>query len=91
MPSSIVRAIVFVGLLIGATPLSAQTRDNDPVPGWQQQLKDLEERNAKASYSIIKGLDAELSGSNLFDRNYQLYPGFPEAGRIVAVNLRYRY
>jgi TonB-dependent Receptor Plug Domain len=40
---------------------------------------------------VSRGLDAELSGSNLFDRNYQLYPGFPEAGRIVAVNLRYHY
>jgi outer membrane receptor protein involved in Fe transport len=47
--------------------------------------------NAKASYAVAPGLDAELTGSNLFDRNYRLYPGFPEAGRIVAVNLRYRY
>ena len=54
-------------------------------------LNDYTTVNAKASYSILKGLDAELSGSNLLDRNYQLYPGFPEAGRVVAVNLRYRY
>jgi outer membrane receptor protein involved in Fe transport len=54
-------------------------------------LADYTTVNAKASDAIIKGLDAELSGSNLFDRNYLLYPGFPEAGRMVAVNLRYRY
>jgi hypothetical protein len=39
----------------------------------------------------VRGFDVELTGSNLFDRNYQLYPGFPEAGRIVAVNFKYRY
>ena len=47
--------------------------------------------NGKVSYAVARGSDAELSGSNLLDRNYQLYPGFPEAGRVVAVNLRYRY
>jgi outer membrane receptor protein involved in Fe transport len=47
--------------------------------------------NGRVSYAVARGLDAELSGSNLLDRNYQLYPGFPEAGRVVAVNLRYRY
>jgi iron complex outermembrane receptor protein len=47
--------------------------------------------NAKAAYSVLSGLDAELTSSNVFDRNYQLYPGFPEYGRVVAVNLRYRF
>ena len=47
--------------------------------------------NAKASYSVLSGLDAELASSNVFDRNYQLYPGFPEYGRVVSVNLRYRF
>ena len=47
--------------------------------------------SAKAAYSVIPGLDAELTSANVFDRNYQLYPGFPEVGRVVAVNLRYRF
>jgi outer membrane cobalamin receptor len=47
--------------------------------------------NAKASYALARGVDAELAASNMLDRHYQLYSGFPEAGRIVAVNLRYRY
>jgi outer membrane cobalamin receptor len=47
--------------------------------------------NGKVSYAVARGSDAELSGSNLLDRNYQLCPGFPEAGRVVAVNLRYRH
>jgi iron complex outermembrane receptor protein len=47
--------------------------------------------SAKASYTVLTGLDLELAGSNLLDRNYQLYPGFPEAGRTVSANIRYRF
>jgi iron complex outermembrane receptor protein len=46
---------------------------------------------AKASYTIRAGLAAEVAASNVLDANYQLYPGFPEEGRVVSVNLRYRF
>ena len=36
-------------------------------------------------------LDDEVSALNLLDRNYQLSPGFPEAGRSCLVKLRYRF
>jgi iron complex outermembrane receptor protein len=47
--------------------------------------------SAKASLTVAPGLDLELTASNLYDRNYQLCPGFPDAGRVVAVNIRCRY
>jgi outer membrane receptor protein involved in Fe transport len=46
---------------------------------------------AKAGVSLYPGLDLEVSGLNLLDHNYQLYPGYPEAGRIGLVQLRYRF
>ena len=46
---------------------------------------------AKAAVSLYKGLDVEVSGLNLFDRNYALYPGYPEPGRIGLMQLRYRF
>lgn len=46
---------------------------------------------AKAALTVGGGLDLELSGANLFDRNYELYPGFPEAGRTGIVQVRYRF
>ena len=68
---------------------SARTSQDDA--GVLLTLSRYKTINAKVSYAIVPGLDGELTGSNVFDRNYQLYPGFPEAGRIVAVNLRYRF
>ncbi len=47
--------------------------------------------DAKASFALRPGLDAEASGQNLLDENYSLYPGFPEAGRTLRVGLRYRF
>jgi iron complex outermembrane receptor protein len=46
---------------------------------------------AKAGVSLYQGLDLEVSGLNLLDHNYELYPGFPEPGRIGLVQLRYRF
>ena len=46
---------------------------------------------AKAAVAIRTALDVEISGANLFDRNDELYPGFPEAGRVGLVQLRYRF
>jgi vitamin B12 transporter len=46
---------------------------------------------AKAAVAIRTGLDVEISAANLFDKNYELYPGFPEAGRVGMVQLRYRF
>ncbi|MEN6532349.1 MAG: TonB-dependent receptor, partial [Bryobacteraceae bacterium] len=40
---------------------------------------------------IHKGLDLQAGIGNLFDRNYFLVDGYPEAGRNAYVNLRYRF
>jgi len=45
----------------------------------------------KASYAVLRSLDVELAGSNVLDQNYQLFSGYPEAGRVVRVNIRYRF
>jgi outer membrane receptor protein involved in Fe transport len=67
------------------------SRSAQDAPAVLLTLKGYTSVNAKVSYAVVRGFDLELTGSNLFDRNYQLYPGFPEAGRIVAVNFKYRY
>lgn len=43
--------------------------------------------NAKASVKLYKFLSAEAGLNNIFDRNYTLVEGFPEAGRNFFVNL----
>lgn len=43
--------------------------------------------NAKASVRIYKFVSAEAGLNNIFDRNYSLVEGFPEAGRNFFVNL----
>jgi hypothetical protein len=40
---------------------------------------------AKVAVAIRTGLDLEISAANLFDRNYELSPGFPETGRVGLV------
>ncbi|MGH9257245.1 MAG: hypothetical protein ACRD3C_22025 [Vicinamibacterales bacterium] len=40
--------------------------------------------------TVIMG-GVALSATNLFDRHYELSSGFPEAGRVGLVQLRYRY
>jgi iron complex outermembrane receptor protein len=47
--------------------------------------------SAKAAFAVRNGLDLEVSSTNLFDRNYELYSGFPEPGRVGLVQLRYRF
>nr|WP_229254916.1 TonB-dependent receptor [Dyadobacter sp. CECT 9623] len=43
--------------------------------------------NAKASVKLYKFLSAEAGLNNIFDVNYSLVEGFPEAGRNFFVNL----
>ncbi|REA63837.1 TonB-dependent receptor [Dyadobacter luteus] len=43
--------------------------------------------NAKASVKLYKGISAEAGINNIFDKNYSLVEGFPEAGRNFFVNL----
>ena len=38
---------------------------------------------AKAAGAIRTGLDVEISAANLFDKNYELYPGFRK--RVASV------
>ncbi|OPX95292.1 MAG: FhuE receptor precursor [Syntrophorhabdus sp. PtaB.Bin006] len=47
--------------------------------------------NAKAMYEIIKGLKVEAGVSNVFDKDYELSDGYPEAGRNYFMNLRYSF
>jgi iron complex outermembrane receptor protein len=46
---------------------------------------------AKAVFAVHRTLDVEVSGTNVFDRQYELSSGFPEAGRVALVQLRFRY
>jgi iron complex outermembrane recepter protein len=47
--------------------------------------------NAKATYSLYKGLAMEAGVNNLFDENYEIEEGYPEEGISYFVNLTYRY
>ncbi len=40
---------------------------------------------------IVSGMSLQLGVKNLFDRNYYFQEGFPEAGRNVYLNMRYRF
>lgn len=45
--------------------------------------------NAAVSVPIYRGVGLEAGIRNMFDRNYVLAEGFPEAGRNYFVNLSY--
>jgi len=47
--------------------------------------------NVKAHYTLPKGFAVEGGVNNLFDRNYQLVEGYPEAGRNYFATLSYSY
>lgn len=47
--------------------------------------------NAKASLKLYKFISVEGGINNIFDRNYSLVEGFPEAGRNFFVNLVFNY
>lgn len=45
----------------------------------------------KVIYDITKQLSYDVGVTNIFDRNYQLDYGFPEAGRVLYTNLTYKF
>lgn len=47
--------------------------------------------NAKASVKLYKFISVEGGINNIFDKNYSLVEGFPEAGRNFFVNLVFNY
>lgn len=47
--------------------------------------------NVKAHLILPKGFSIESGVNNLFDRNYQLVEGYPEAGRNYFANLIFNY
>jgi iron complex outermembrane receptor protein len=47
--------------------------------------------NAKVGYEILEGLIAEVGIDNALDEDYELDEGFPEEGRSLFVNMRYRF
>jgi len=47
--------------------------------------------NFKAAYEFLKGLTIEGGVSNIFDRDYSLAEGYPEAGRSFFSNLVYKF
>jgi iron complex outermembrane receptor protein len=47
--------------------------------------------HAKLSCTVYRGLDVDVSGSNLTDRNYWTADGYPEAGRMVRLSMNYRF
>ena len=40
---------------------------------------------------FYRGIELQAGVNNLFDRNYAIVDGYPEAGRTAYVNLRYRF
>ncbi len=47
--------------------------------------------NFKAAYEFIKGVTIEGGVTNIFDRDYALTEGYPEAGRSFYTNLTYKF
>jgi iron complex outermembrane receptor protein len=47
--------------------------------------------NAKVGYEILEGLIAEVGIDNALDEDYELDEGFPEQGRSLFANVRYRF
>jgi iron complex outermembrane receptor protein len=45
----------------------------------------------KATWTVWKGLDLDVSVVNLTDRNYWTAEGYPEAGRVVLAGGRFRF
>jgi iron complex outermembrane recepter protein len=45
----------------------------------------------KASWTIRRLLDVEVGAMNLFDRNYWVMDGYPEAGRTILATARCRF
>ncbi|MDD4948796.1 TonB-dependent receptor [Sulfuricurvum sp.] len=47
--------------------------------------------NTKATYNATKALSFDLGINNVLDRNYYFSYGYPEAGRVVFGNARYKF
>ena len=47
--------------------------------------------NIRVDYEVVDGIQLGVGARNLFDDNYQLVDGFPEAGRSFFASLRARY
>ena len=47
--------------------------------------------NLRIDFTVLPGVDLGIGGRNLFDANYQLVDGFPEAGRSLFASIRARY
>ena len=45
----------------------------------------------RLDYEVIPGVDLSVGSRNLFDDNYQLVDGYPEAGRSFFASIRARY
>lgn len=66
-------------------------RHNLNEPGATVRLSQFTTVDVSATYFFPGGVEAQGGASNLFDRNYQLFEGYPEAGRTFFLNLRYRF
>jgi len=47
--------------------------------------------NSQISYNFSNGIEMETGINNIFDRNYTLTEGYPEAGRNIYFNLYYTF
>jgi iron complex outermembrane recepter protein len=45
----------------------------------------------QTSYRFSENMEMQGGINNIFDRNYSLFEGYPEAGRNLFVNVRYRF
>jgi outer membrane receptor protein involved in Fe transport len=47
--------------------------------------------NARATWALGKGLDVDVSGTNLLDRNDWIADGYPEPGRTLMAGVRWTF
>lgn len=74
----------------GALQLEAG-RYNLNEAGVVRRLDQFTVVDVQASYRIKENIEIQGGASNLFDRNYSLFEGYPEAGRTFFLNVRYRF
>ncbi|RYU93627.1 TonB-dependent receptor plug domain-containing protein [Emticicia agri] len=71
--------------------LSAEYNSDRYSTSYGTQAKAYTLMNTKASVKIYKFISAEAGINNIFDKNYTLVEGFPEAGRNYFVTLAFSY
>lgn len=87
-------SVTFTGLphvRLMASVNRESSRDAQDDGGLLLDLDGYTTVDAKATVDVARGVEVSIFGSNLLDENYELYAGFPEEGRAVRVEARWRF